>query len=72
MTAAVEADGLVKRYGALLAVDELSFSVAAGGDPGRARAERRRQDDRVQLVANSPQREERPQRRRSCDARSAC
>jgi ABC-2 type transport system ATP-binding protein len=30
MTAAVEADALVKRYGALVAVDGLSFSAAAG------------------------------------------
>ena len=46
MSAAIEARGVEKRYGSLVAVADLSFEAEAGRDPRRPRPERRRQDDR--------------------------
>ena len=42
---ALEARGLVKQFGALLATDNVSFAIAAGRASGADRPQRRRQDD---------------------------
>ena len=45
MTDAIEAEGLVKRYGDVVALDGLDLEVAAGHRARPARPQRRRQDD---------------------------
>ena len=42
----IEAHGLTKRFGQTLALDGLDLAVPDRNDPGRARAQRRRQDRR--------------------------
>ena len=63
MAPVVVAESLTKRFGKLIAVDDLSFALEAGHDHRLPRPERRRQDDDAADAARPRGADERPRAR---------